>query len=76
MSNGPIEFLSDRPLQETPSSEYGGADGLIQPPPHDLTPSETNAAITRGSLSAVDNGDQIIDPLTGRVVDPSLISGA
>lgn len=32
MTTGPIEFLSDSgPAREVPSTEFGGADGLIQP---------------------------------------------
>lgn len=32
MSTGPIEFLSDSgPAHEVPATEFGGADGLIQP---------------------------------------------
>lgn len=31
MTNGPIEFLSDREAHEVPDSEFGGADGIIQP---------------------------------------------
>jgi hypothetical protein len=33
-----------------------------------MTASEANAAIMRASLQNVDNGEAIIDPLTGRVV--------
>jgi hypothetical protein len=76
MSNGPIEFMGEGPAHEVPASELGGADGLIQPPPHEMTASEANAAIMRASLSPVDSGDQVIDPATGRVVDARLISGA
>ena len=68
--------MGESPAQEVPASEYGGADGLMQPPPHEMTVSEANAAMMRASLSPVDNGEQIIDPATGRVVDPGLISGA
>jgi hypothetical protein len=31
MSQGPIEFLSGTVVQEVPDTEFGGADGLIQP---------------------------------------------
>lgn len=32
VTQGPIEFLSDSgPAHEVPSTEFGGADGLIQP---------------------------------------------
>lgn len=31
MSQGPIEFLGEGVVQSVPSTEYGGADGLIQP---------------------------------------------
>jgi hypothetical protein len=31
MTTGPIEFLSDGVIREVPESEFGGADGLIQP---------------------------------------------
>jgi hypothetical protein len=31
MSNGPIEFLGESAGHEVPSTEMGGADGLIQP---------------------------------------------
>jgi len=76
MTNGPIEFLRDGPRHKTPSSQYGGDDGLIQPLPHTMTASEANSAITRAAMSPVDNGPGIIDPLTGRAVDPDLIGGA
>ncbi len=68
MSTGPIGF-NTRPDQTEPESEYGGASGLIQPDPHDLTPSESNSAMTRAALA---NGtpisDDVVDPVTGRVV--------
>lgn len=31
MSSGPIEFLGESEPHETPSGEFGGDDGLIQP---------------------------------------------
>jgi hypothetical protein len=31
MTNGPIEFMGEGELREVPSTEMGGADGLIQP---------------------------------------------
>jgi hypothetical protein len=31
MSQGPIEFLSGTPVHEVKPTEFGGADGLIQP---------------------------------------------
>lgn len=31
MSQSPIEFLGEEPGHDVPDSEYGGADGLIQP---------------------------------------------
>lgn len=31
MTNGPIEFLSDGDVHDVPATEFGGADGLIQP---------------------------------------------
>lgn len=31
MSQSPIEFLGEEPAHELPSTEFGGADGLIQP---------------------------------------------
>lgn len=48
MNNGPIEFLSDRAAHGVPVSEYGGADGLIQPRPHEPSASEAVAASRRG----------------------------
>jgi len=75
MTNGPIEFLGNGPRHKTPSSQYGGADGLVQPLPHTMTASEANAAIMRAAMSPVDSGEAIIDPLTGRAVDPDLLSG-
>jgi hypothetical protein len=75
MSNSPIEFLGERPGQRVPASEYGGVDGLLQPPPHRLTPSGANAAITRAGMYPDETMNEfIVDPVTGRVVDPSLIT--
>ena len=73
MSNGPIEFLHDKPDHRVPASEYGEADGLIQPPPHAMTASEANAAITRAGLygDLLDDGI-VTDPATGLVVPPGL----
>ncbi|MBZ5739765.1 hypothetical protein [Nocardioides mangrovi] len=73
MPNGPIEFLGEEPLHYTPPAEYGGADGLIQPPPHPMTPSEANAAIVRAGMygDLLDDGI-VTDPATGRIVPPEL----
>ena len=64
MTNGPIGFLSDRTDQSIPPSEYGGASGLIQPAPHQMTAGEKNAAMSRASR----NPDGI-DPVTGLDAD-------
>ena len=74
MPTGPIEFMGERPVQFTPPSEYGGADGLIQPEPHVVTPSEANAAIVRaGMADGLDAfGEVIVDPASGRVVPDDL----
>lgn len=72
MSNGPIAYLGERPDQRVPASEYGGADGLIQPLPHRMTNSEANAAIVRAGMYGDELDDGIVvDPATGRVVDPN-----
>jgi|JI10StandDraft_1071094.scaffolds.fasta_scaffold68700_6 hypothetical protein len=73
MSNGPIEFMGESPDQHVPASDYGGADGLIQPPPHRMTASEANAAIVRAGMygDTLDDGI-VVDPATGHVVPPEL----
>ncbi|MFC7494535.1 MULTISPECIES: hypothetical protein [unclassified Nocardioides] len=59
--------------QHTPASEYGGADGLIQPEPHPMTPSEANTAIVRaGMYGDTLDGDVVVDPATGHIVPPEL----
>lgn len=76
--SGPIEFLSDRPDQRVPSSEYGGDDGLIQPDPHEPTASEVNSMVARAALKTLNPeelrtgiaGEPVLtDPHTGRVID-------
>ncbi len=75
MTSGPIEFLGEQPEHYTPPSEYGGDDGLIQPPPHPMSASEASQALTRAAMA---NGtdpfgdDIVVDPATGRVVPPEL----
>jgi hypothetical protein len=70
MTSGPIEFLSESPAHEVPASEYGGADGLIQPSPHEMTASEVNSAMARAAMSnVVREDDVIVDPHTGLVAD-------
>lgn len=64
MSDGPIEFLSDQEPHTVPASEFGGADGLIQPAPHVLTNSERSAALRRAGAT-VDG----VDPVTGLDAD-------
>lgn len=73
MTNGPIEFMGETPGQDVPASEYGGDDGLIQPPPHPMSASEANAAIVRASMygDTLDNG-LVVDPAKGRVVPDEL----
>jgi hypothetical protein len=76
VTNGPIEFMGERPQHYTPATEVGGSDGLIQPPPHPMSASEASAALTRAAMY----GDQpdpygddiVVDPVTGRVVPPEL----
>jgi hypothetical protein len=65
MSNSPIEFMGDNPRQRTPDSEFGGADGLVQPAPHTMTVSEAHSAMIRA-------GDDGIDPMTGLAVPDDL----
>ncbi|WP_395690679.1 hypothetical protein [Nocardioides sp.] len=74
MASGPIQYLGESAEQRTPASEYGGADGLIQPDPHTLTPSEANAAIIRaGMADGLDAfGEVVVDPASGRVVPDDL----
>lgn len=73
MMNGPIEFMGERPDHRVPASDYGGADGLIQPAPHRMTPSEANAAIVRAGMYGDLMDDGIVtDPATGRIVPPAL----
>ena len=62
MATGPIEFLGERPDQTHPATEYGGADGPIQPAPHDLTASEANNVRMRAAMRSEDG----VDPVTGR----------
>lgn len=73
MTNGPIEYLGERSDQRVPISDYGGADGLIQPPPHAMTAGEANAAIVRAGMYGDELDDGIVvDPATSRVVPPEL----
>lgn len=69
--------MGESPDQYTPPSEYGGADGLIQPPPHPMSASEANAAIVRAGMygDTLDDGT-VIDPATGHVVTPELNASA
>jgi hypothetical protein len=64
MSTSPIEFLGENPARATAATEYGGADGLIQPAPHSMTPSEANSAIMRAAM----HSDDGVDPATGMAV--------
>ena len=74
MTNGPIEFMGERPENYTPPSDYGGSDDLIQPPPHPMSASEASAALTRAAFADPDpyGDDIVIDPAMGRVVPPEL----
>lgn len=95
MSSGPIEFLSDEPDRHVPATEYGGADGLIQPEwpggfegegqeGHTVNEKESLGIRARranvplmpreGSTGEV-VGDEVVDPVTGRVVPVDLVSG-
>lgn len=96
MGAGPIEFMGEMPEQHVPDTEYGGADGLIQPEfpadaggatgleGHTLDPAEAGNVIARraavpltrheGWTGEVD-GDEIVDPVTGRVVPEDMLSG-
>jgi hypothetical protein len=60
MPTGPIEFLSYRANQRIPATEYGGADGLIQPAAHTMTPSEATRVLARAAMY----GDDGVDPAT------------
>lgn len=44
MSNGPIEFLGEEPVHEVPRTEFGGADGLIQPEDDTILPGGVEAS--------------------------------
>lgn len=45
MTTGPIEFLSDAgPAHEHPATEYGGADGLIQPAKDEILSGDPEAS--------------------------------
>lgn len=50
MTSGPIEY-GDEPGHEVPPSEYGGADGLVQPAPHGLTASELRMSLFREAMN-------------------------
>lgn len=43
MSTSPIEFLGDAPVHEVPTTEYGGADGVVQPERADVLASAPEA---------------------------------
>jgi hypothetical protein len=64
MSTGPIEFIGESKRQSTGATELSGASGLIQPPPHTVTPREANSAMMRAAMY----GDDGIDPVTGMTV--------
>lgn len=90
MTNGPIEFLSDSEGHEVPSSEYGGADGLIQPgqvegrDAHtELTQSEVLGIASRRArvplvgreqIGEYNAGEVVADPHTGRGLPPDASS--
>jgi hypothetical protein len=84
MSNGPIEFLGEGPAREVPTSEYGGDDGLIQPPPaavgrkarvdgmdlgHELTAAELGGVLGRAASAPLVGIEQVTgESLTGEIV--------
>lgn len=85
MTTGPIEFLGERASEVLGHSEYGGAEGLIQPeldplggPGHSVSSSEVRGMIVR-AVSEVDASTGLVnesgvptDPATGRLVEPAL----
>lgn len=84
MSNGPIEFASDGPVDDKGPTEFGGRAGLIQGgvaagEVHEVSASEGRGMIARAvpfvkvdplTGFMVDDGDKpAIDPATGMLVD-------
>lgn len=84
MSQSPIEFLGEGEAHEVPSSEYTGADGLIQPSRadvnlraadgmeigHDLTPSERAQIMSRRARVPLQGSEQYGEALDELIVDP------
>ena len=56
--------MGEEPSHRVPDSEYGGGDGLIQPPPHMMTPSEASRALTRAGADGRRQREVVIDPAT------------
>lgn len=86
MSNGPIEFMGERFVDEKEPSEYGGKAGLIQPSPeevgleaadgmpigHVLEPSEVSGVMRRAAGVPLEGAAQYEeDPYVDGVVDPA-----
>jgi hypothetical protein len=83
---GPIEFASDRPVDDKGPTEYGGRAGLIQTSidgngrVHEPSPSEVRGMIVRGEaplkvddatgMLTKDETAQPYDRLTGDEIDP------
>lgn len=61
--------MGESPVHEVPASEFGGSDGLIQPSPHEMTPSEVATATARAAMAhTISTEEVIVDPHTGLVV--------
>lgn len=85
MTTGPIDFGEEQPHEQL-FTEYGGTGGLIQPEFVDgkeahteLTPGEKHGVAIRHGLVPLNSheawtgeadDERILDPHTGRVVDP------
>lgn len=92
MTNGPIEFASDGPVDDKGPTEYGGRAGLIQNSVdgnglvHEPTASEVRGMVTRADpevmidpvtgFAVPDAGAMPVDRHTGQPIDPAWVTDA